>query len=590
MPTEITEVAAAGAPSIPVVLETNPQIERAERALAHGDAHVLIMGRAGTGKSTLLRRFLEFADLKSTVVLAPTGVAALNVGGETIHRFLGLQAGATADDARERAAAASKQPKRAELYRRLTSIIIDEISMVRADLLDALDVFLREVRGRDVAFGGVRLIAFGDLYQLPPVVAGKEERELFKTFYTSPYFFDSQVFTQLRAGVADAAVTGFPTPLDVIELTQVYRQRDPEFLNFLNKVRSRDLQADDLEFINARVVDDVNDDHNEHHDDDHDNEPHEQEQRIHITVTNARAEQINAEHLAHLPGPSSTFHAHVSPDFPRTHEPTAIAFELRPGAQVMMLTNDPADRWVNGTLGTVVRIIHDDSSGYEDDSPEVVVRLETGATVRVEQYTWEAVGNAYDPAAGRIIRTSLGTFTQMPMRLAWAATIHKSQGKTFDRVTVDFERATFAHGQAYVALSRARTLGGVRLARPMKTSDVRLDRSVVKFLTGLQVQLEKHRNLMDRLAAGGTLESASIEGVLADAILHGASLHMVYVKSDNTRTERVITPVQMGQMKFGRVVYDGLVAYCHTRGEQRSFRIDQIVSLTPASMMSSCMA
>lgn len=572
----------------PAALETNPQIERAERALAQGDAHVLIMGRAGTGKSTLLRRFLAFADLKSTVVLAPTGVAALNVGGETIHRFLGLQAGATADDARERAAAASKQPKRAELYRRLTSIIIDEISMVRADLLDALDVFLREVRGRDVAFGGVRLIAFGDLYQLPPVVAGKEERELFKTFYTSPYFFDSQVFTQLRAGVAEAAMAGVPTPLDVIELVQVYRQRDPEFLNFLNKVRSRDLQADDLEFINARVVDEVDDEVDDDRDkqrddhDDHDSEPLEHEQRIHITVTNARAEQINAEHLALLPGPSRTFHAHVSPDFPRTHEPTAIALELRPGAQVMMLNNDPADRWVNGTLGTVLRFINDDSSGSEGDSPEVVVRLETGATVRVEQYTWEAVGNAYDANAGRIIRTSLGTFTQMPMRLAWAATIHKSQGKTFDRVTVDFERATFAHGQAYVALSRARTLGGVRLARPMKTSDVRLDRSVVKFLTGLQVQLEKHRNLMDRLAAGGTLESASIEGVLADAIAHRTNLHMVYVKSDNTRTERVITPVQMGQMKFGRVVYDGLVAYCHTRGEQRSFRIDQIVSLTPA--------
>jgi len=562
----------ASAPGIPTAptLESNPELERAERALAHGNAHVLIMGRAGTGKSTLLRNYLEFADLKSTVVLAPTGVAALNVGGETVHRFLGLQAGATADDAIERAKLiAGTRPTQAELFRKLTTIIIDEVSMVRADLLDCLDVFLRTVRGHSQPFGGVRLVVFGDLYQLPPVVAGKEERELFRTFYTSPYFFDSHVFTSLREQVAAATRMGSDSPLDVVELLTVYRQRDPDFLDFLNKVRSRDLQTEDLAFINARVTEHLAE-----------TEPTQPVQRIHITVTNARAEHINAEHLAKLDGPSTTFHARVTADFPSTHEPTNRTLELRPGAQIMMLTNDPVDRWVNGTLGSVVGFISDEPESAEDSSPKAVVRLETGATVQVEPYSWEAVGNAFDPGAGRIVRRSLGSFTQMPMRLAWATTIHKSQGKTFDAVTVDFERATFAHGQAYVALSRARTLDGVRLERPMKVTDVRLDRSVVKFLTALQVQLEKHRNLMDRLAAGGTLESASIEGILAQAITHGSALHMVYVKSDNPRTERVITPQRIGEMQFGRVTYVGLNAYCHTRQEVRSFRIDQIVSLT----------
>jgi hypothetical protein len=520
--------------------EVNEQVAAALDALEHSDRHVFVTGRAGTGKSTLLLHYLAGADLSRTVVLAPTGVAALNVGGETIHHFFRMRPGQTP---RETADAARRVAKGAgaQVYRSLDALVVDEVSMVRADLLDAMDTFLRTVRGSPAPFGGVRVIAFGDLYQLPPVVTS-QERALFRERYASPYFFSSDVFGRLRD---EENLENFA----YVELRQIYRQVDPAFVGFLDKVRSKDLDAADLDLINARVVDVAA-------------ALADPASPLFLTTTNKRASQINDAHLTRLPGRALVSVADVSGDFPDAYRPTDVELTLKPAARVMLLTNDADDRWVNGSMGTVARV--DARTGT------VAVRLDDGAEVDVEPHTWEAAYNRWDGEAGAIVRETLGTFTQLPMRLAWAVTIHKAQGKTFDRVVVDFERSTFEHGQAYVALSRARSLDGLGLARPMRATDVRLDRSVVKFLTGIQVQL-----------AHNAWDGEAIVETLRRAIAEGTDLEMVYLKGNNTRTTRVVTPQSLGEMAYSGTAFPGLTAYCHLRHEVRTFNVDRILELRP---------
>lgn len=515
-------------------LEINEQFETALEALAESEQHVFITGRAGTGKSTLLRLFLDNAPLGRTVVLAPTGVAAINVGGETIHHFFHFFPGMTPAEVEQSAARLSKE-RGSRVYKKLEAIVIDEISMVRADLLDGIDLFLRTVRKNDAPFGGVRLLSFGDLYQLPPVVK-KEERELFKTHYVSPYFFSSHVFERL---LSDDCLDHFT----IIELEKVYRQTDDTFIDLLNSVRSRDITDTQIDEINRQVTD--------HPDLDH---------AIYLTTTNRRSSQINRERLADLPGRAERFEARISADFPPSHFPTDPELELKPGARVMMVSNDPQGRWVNGTLGTLERI------DVVDD--HLLIALDDGDEVWVEPYVWETSYNAWDESAGEIVRQNVGSFEQFPLRLAWAVTIHKAQGKTFDRVVIDFERAAFAHGQAYVALSRATTLEGMRLVRPLRSSDIRLDRRIVKFLTRTQGR-------MALLA----LRDGTFEQILLDAIRGNTDLEMIYLKSNNSKTRRRITPISVGEMDFSGVKFQGLVAYCHERQSQRTFRVDQILGL-----------
>ncbi len=434
-------------------MEINPKIERALEILDSGVTHVFITGRAGTGKSTLLRHFLEEAAPPGTVVLAPTGVAAINVGGETIHHFFKLRPGTTPEQMEQTARRLAKSGNRAKIYRELTTLVIDEFSMVRADLLDMVDGFLRIVRGNDQPFGGVRLVGFGDLYQLPPVVQ-RDEWDLFRGQYHGPYFFDSHVFQRILREAGDTLLP----PFRMVELTEIYRQTDPEFIEILQRVRERALDEGVLARINSR----------------HNLPP--APGAVHLTTTNATARRINAEHLKALPGEMLTAQAEVTDEFPRSYFPTDDELNLKIGARIMLLTNDPDRRWFNGSLGTLKDIEMD--PGEE----QLVVALDDGETVRVPPFEWEVAYNYWDVDTESIQREVVGSFEQFPARLAWAVTIHKSQGKTFDHMVVDFERAAFAHGQAYVALSRCRTLEGLVLARPMRADDVRLDHRVQNFL------------------------------------------------------------------------------------------------------------
>lgn len=438
----------------PFTMEINPQVQAALDALEEQSTHVFVTGRAGTGKSTLLRYFLKDADLGRTVVLAPTGVAAINVGGETIHHFFKFRPGVTPTQVEASAKRLAKAAKSGRVYKALETMVIDEISMVRADLLDMVDLFLRTVRRSDDPFGGVRLLAFGDLYQLPPVVQ-REEQSLFSTQYHGPYFFDSHVLMKM---LLEPTLSLTP-PFQMVELKKIYRQSDDDFIDLLNGVRSKTLDAAQLERINSRFG------------------AQPIPGAVHLTTTNATASRINAQHLDALDEDTFRSTAVVTDDFPRSHFPTDEVLDLKVGARLMLLTNDPMKRWVNGTLGTLMDIAED-----EDGDEELSVKLDDGKWVRVGRFEWEAAYNFWDEAAKKIDRKIMGTFEQFPVRLAWAITIHKAQGKTFDAMVVDFERSAFAHGQAYVALSRCTTLEGLVLARPMRASDGRLDQRIVRFL------------------------------------------------------------------------------------------------------------
>ncbi|ETX06355.1 ATP-dependent DNA helicase [Candidatus Entotheonella palauensis] len=402
--------------------------------------HVFLTGRAGTGKSTLLQHF-RGNTRKRLAVLAPTGVAAVNVQGQTIHSFFGFGPGITTEKASRRATA------KKQLYRNLQTIVIDEISMVRADLLDCIDAFLRLNGPRTgEPFGGVQMIFIGDLYQLPPVVQADEE-ELFTTYYTSPFFFDAKVLQQ--------------TPFDVVQLTKVYRQRDAGFVDLLDAVRTATLDEQQLAILNARHNADLT--------------GIDREQYVGLVTTNAMADRINALHLDRIDRPAYTFTGAVSGTFNRPQLPTDATLRLKAGARIMMLNNEPRSNWVNGTLGNVTKIED------RDDAISIRVKLESGYQGKIAPFTWESIRYTFNPRTQQIASEVVGSFTQYPLRLAWGSTIHKAQGKTFDRVVVDLGRGTFAPGQAYVALSRCRSLEGLILRKPLRPEHVQIDSRVQAF-------------------------------------------------------------------------------------------------------------
>lgn len=406
------------------------EFEAAIRYLSEEDGNLFVTGRAGTGKSTLLKVIRDWLGERA-VVLAPTGLAAVNVGGQTIHSFFGFPPRLIRPDDIRRS-------RNGRVMRRLDAVIIDEVSMVRSDLMWAIDQSLRVNRGRPrEPFGGVRMILFGDLFQLPPVVRDGEERTHLEDTYAGPYFFTVPALTE-GAGT------------EHLELQEVFRQTDEALIDVLNHIRSGEAGDSDLDILNTRV------------------EPirtlAEGQSFVILTPTNHAANRINRAYIDALPAPPQTFEAGITGDFNDNAQPTEASLMLKEGAKVILLRNDPDKRWVNGTIAVISRLT------------ESRVWIESrGREYEIEPVSWENRRYSFDQTEDKIVEQVAGTFTQFPLRLAWALTIHKSQGLTLDNVYIDFGRGTFAHGQAYVALSRCRTLEGLQLARPLRASDIKFD-------------------------------------------------------------------------------------------------------------------
>jgi len=428
-------------------LDFNERFTAAINRLENTSHHVFITGKAGTGKSTLLQYFRQHTS-KNVAVLAPTGVAAVNVKGQTIHSFFRFKPDITPQKVRKNYI----RKKDKELFRALDTVIIDEISMVRSDLLDCIDVLLRmHARNKKKPFGGVQMIFFGDLYQLPPVV-GQYEKDIFNGVYASPYFFDAKVFES--------------TDMDYIDLEKIYRQQDDAFIGILNAIRTRTVTSDDLRVLNRRYIPEFH--------------PGSEELFIHLTTTNVMAERINAWHLRNQPGQSYHFEGRIDGKFEQKYLPTRVVLDLKINAQVMLLNNDPQGRWINGTLGKIIAV-EDDLSA----TSIIQVQLEDGRLVEVTPFTWEMFRFMYNEETESLESRSIGSFTQYPLKLAWAVTIHKSQGKTFSRVILDMGQGAFSHGQTYVALSRCISLEGLVLKRPIVFRDILLDERITHFMQQL---------------------------------------------------------------------------------------------------------
>lgn len=399
--------------------------------------HIFVTGRAGTGKSTLLNH-ISWNTSKQIVICAPTGVAALNVGGQTIHSLFRLPIGVIADHEIEQSRELIK------LLNTIETLVIDEVSMVNADLLDAIDRSLRQARHKPFeSFGGVQIVLFGDPYQLAPVPGDADERAYFADQYRSMWFFDAKVWEQ-----AD---------LTIYELTTIHRQHEEEFKFMLNAVRHGSVTAE----IAARLNDTGA-------------RPAPTDGAITLATTNATVNRINATELARLPGRVLTAKAEVTGEFGGRAYPADESLELKVGAQVMFLRNDTGgdggQRWVNGSVGTVTKI-----------ASTVFVELD-GIEYEVEPVVWEKYKYSYSPTTRELKKDIVAEFTQFPLRLAWAVTIHKSQGKTYDRALVDLGQRSFAPGQTYVALSRISALDGLYLSRPLRPSDIIVDENVQRFM------------------------------------------------------------------------------------------------------------
>lgn len=417
------------------ILRLDDQFNATMNELESSSDHYFITGRAGTGKSTLLRLWKR-SSRKKMVVLAPTGIAALHVGGQTIHSFFRFPP-------RMMSPGDFKKLKNRKLINSLDAIIIDEISMVRADMLDNIDRALRINRGNDEPFGGVQMVFFGDLFQLPPIVSEHAEREYLDYHYDSPYFFSAHVSQQ-------------NTEICGIELTKIYRQEEQHFLRLLEEIRYNNADWDTLEAINERY------------------QPDQPPLRHGVTICTRRylARSINLKRLNELTGIPHIFKAKVTGNFSRSTSPAPPELMLKEGAQVMFVRNDPLKRYVNGTLGEIISI--------SKNSILVKVIDAKGSTVEVEKNSWDHIKYTINEE-GKINTEVTGTFEQYPLNLAWAMTIHKSQGMTFDQVIIDMGSGAFDFGQTYVALSRCTHLEGVHLKRPLKPDDIQTDDRIVQY-------------------------------------------------------------------------------------------------------------
>ena len=424
-----------------MTIEINEDFQKALKILLETNDNVFLTGKAGTGKTTFLKYFILQCK-KKFVILAPTGVAALNAGGETIHSFFKFKTDITVDKVSKR-----KYGKNS-IYKNLETIIIDEVSMLRADLLDCVDKFLR-LNGptQKLPFGGIQMLFIGDLLQLPPVVK-KEEEFLFSNYYDSPYFFSAKCMNEVFC--------------HIIEFQKVYRQTDDLFINILNSIRTNNINQDIINCLNEQVNKKSNN----------------RKLSILLTTTNKSADFYNNKFLNQIPCDTHTFIAETKDIDNILAFPVNCELKLKVGAQIMMLNNDSKNRWVNGSIGIVEDII----KNISDNKYKIYVKMQNGKTEIVEQHKWELFKYKWNKDLNIIETEPAGSFSQYPMKLAWAVTIHKSQGKTFDSVLIDLGYGAFAPGQLYVALSRCKDLEGISLTKPIKKTDIIIDTKVAELL------------------------------------------------------------------------------------------------------------
>ena len=413
------------------------QQKQAYDLIANTYTSFFLTGKAGSGKTTFLRR-VQNEIKKTCVVLAPTGVAAILAGGQTIHSFFGFPL-----EALPLGSVGKINQERYNIIKKVDTIIIDEVSMVRCDIIDAIDATLRDCLHSTAPFGGKQIVFVGDLFQLEPVLVGKTEKEVISDYYNTdkPFFFKAKVFNRMR--------------MPSIEFKKIYRQDDEIFLSILNNIRNGMISYSELQVLNQRTNAVV---------------PTE-DMVITLCSINKRADKINNEKLDEIDETSFTFDGKIVNDFDENKVPVSKELTLKKGAQVMFCRNDPQQRWANGTLGKVTQI----------DDENIYVTIDSGEEFKVEKVSWEATSYEYNREKKEIVKKVTGSYTQYPLKLAWAITIHKSQGMTFNKMILDLSNGIFSDGQLYVALSRVKTLDGLYMTHPIRPSYVRGSKEIVSY-------------------------------------------------------------------------------------------------------------